>query len=241
MTQPLLVVHNDEPIRPGRLLDALHAEEVEYQIVRPFAGDPIPDFTDYGGVVILGGTMGVYDAHRFPYLRDEMSAVLAAVAEDVPVLGICLGGQLLAAALGGEAHRSERAEARFEAFSSPAAEEDALLRHLDGPQLATHQDTWTAPPGAVTLLESPDFPLAFRFGSALAIQTHPEITPEILDLWMEGQGFHDLLAEAGTNAAAISLAVATAEAESRDMAERFFRAWIRSTAEESVLDAADGS
>ncbi len=93
----------------------------------------------------------------------------------------------------------------------------------------------------MTLLESPDFPLAFRFGSALAIQTHPEITPEILDLWMEGQGFHDLLAEAGTNAAAISLAVATAEAESRDMAERFFRAWIRSTAEESVLDAADGS
>ena len=224
----ILVVQNDELVPPGRLGHALDDSTAPYIVAEAFAGAAVPRFTAFRGVVILGGRMGVYDAHRFSYLYDEMVFAAEAVGADVPVLGICLGGQLLAAALGGDARRAPRAEARFETFSSAEAAADPLLRHLDGPQLAVHQDTWTEPPGAVRLLESARYPLAFRLGSALSLQTHPEITPEVFNDWFRIDGFEELVAEAGSDPDELVAAVTRGAETSAAMARRFFGGWIAS-------------
>lgn len=224
--RPILVIQNDEDVPPGYLLDVLETAPVEYEFCRPYAGDDIPGTEPWQGVIVLGGAMGVYDADAHPYLHAERELLESLVAAGVPVLGICLGGQLLADALGGKAFRSPRVEARFEVLTSAEARGDVALGELDGPQLSFHKDTWEPPPGAVALLESDQYPQAFRIGSALALQTHPEVTPDIARSWMEGAEGRSMLDEAGVGIDAILPAIEAAQEASAEMANRFFIAWI---------------
>lgn len=234
---PILVLENDADVPPGYLIDVLETAPGGYELRRLHAGDEVGGPHGWAGVVVLGGAMGVYDADAHPYLHDEAEMLVAAVARDVPVLGICLGCQLLADALGGRAYRAERVEARFETFSSPAASADPAVRELDGPQLTFHQDTWEAPPGVRVLLRSPQYPQAFRFGSAVAIQTHPEVTPEIARGWMESPGGRDMLDAAGADSGEILGRMEACRDSSREMARRFFVAWLAETdTEVSVPD-----
>ncbi len=85
----------------GRIADALAASALVWQYVRSFAGQPVPkDMKGAGGLIVMGGPMGVYEQDRYPFLRDEMRLIEAALKDRRPVLGVCLGSQLLAAALG---------------------------------------------------------------------------------------------------------------------------------------------
>ena len=91
--------------------------------MRLFKGDPVPtSLGAAGGLIIMGGPMGVYDDDRFPHLRDEMRLIEAAVRDGKPVLGICLGSQLLAAALGANVRPSGQQEIGWHEVSlAPAA------------------------------------------------------------------------------------------------------------------------
>lgn len=224
--RPVLVLQNDADVPPGHLHAVLEETPGGYEICRLHAGEVVPGLDGWLGIIVLGGAMGGYDVGAHPYLDSERAMLVAAVDAGVAVLAICLGCQLLADALGGSAFRAPQVEARFEGFSSPGAAADPVLRELDGPQLTFHRDTWELPPGATLLLESAQYPQAFRFGSALAIQTHPEVTPERARSWLGTDAGRRMLAEAGTDGASILAAMEKGRERSVAMARRFFEAWL---------------
>jgi GMP synthase-like glutamine amidotransferase len=228
--KPLLVLQNDADVPLGYLDDVLRSADGGYEVRRLFADEPLPGARGWQGIIVLGGAMGVYDAPAYPYLQAEGEMLTTAVRAGVPVLGICLGCQLLADTLGGRAFRAPKVEARFEVLTSRRAASDPVLRELDGPQFTFHRDTWEPPDGADVLLESPQYPQAFRHGPALGIQTHPEVTPGIARSWMETPGGQDMLVEAGVDGVTLAAAVESSAADSETMAGRFFRAWLAEAA-----------
>ena len=85
----------------GTIADALEAAALAWQYIRVNEGQPVPrDMKGAGGLIVMGGPMGVYQTERYPWLRDEMALINDSIKQHLPVLGICLGAQILAAALG---------------------------------------------------------------------------------------------------------------------------------------------
>ena len=205
---PILVIENDPYDPLGHLGDAIEARGLHTKTVRPPTGDAIPPLDTFSAVVVLGGPQGAYQADDHPYLEDEMQAIRDAVAADLPLLGICLGAQLVAHALGGRAYQADTPEvAVLEPTLTPEGAEDPLAAHLAKPVLVFHQDSFEVPPGSRVLAESDRFTQAFRCGSALAIQPHPEADAENVAHWMADGDLHDragidgatLLDEIGSN------------------------------------------
>jgi GMP synthase-like glutamine amidotransferase len=103
-----------------------------------------------------------------------------AATADVPVLGLCFGGQLMARALGGQSFRAGRSEIGW----LPVRTNDPELI-AEGPWFQWHFDTFTLPPGARLLAETDVGPQAYLIGRSLGLQFHPEVTPEIMDAWVQ--------------------------------------------------------
>lgn len=184
--EPILVIENDPRDPLGILGDAIAARGLTTKVVRPPAGDAIPAPTDFSALVVLGGSQGAYEADIHPYLDDEMEAIRTAVAADLPVLGICLGSQLVAHALGGRAYKADRPEAGVIAPEITAeGADDPMAELIAKPVLTFHQDTFEVPASAKVIARSDRFIQAFRCGSALAIQPHPEVGVEDVEHWVE--------------------------------------------------------
>lgn len=171
----------------------------ELTTVRPDRGEPLPSPSDVDSVLVLGGTMSAYDDAIAPWLPDVRRAMRDWVAADIPVLGICLGAQLLAVAFEGEMAApapagSERGlvdiRLRPDAGADPllAAVVDELGRDVLAP--SSHDDAVSVlPEGATWLASSRQYPYqAFRVGSAWGLQFHPEAGEETLAAW---QAKHD--------------------------------------------------
>src|SRR6185503_14445216 len=96
---------------PGLIGEELEGAGLSLEIVRPFANETVPrELGDASGLLVMGGPMGVYEADRHPHLRDELALIERAVAAGKPVLGVCLGSQLVAAALGARVAPGPRKE-----------------------------------------------------------------------------------------------------------------------------------
>jgi GMP synthase-like glutamine amidotransferase len=156
----------------GHRVTTLRAQEL--------GAGPWPDPTRFGAIAPLGAEQSVH-ASPDPWIAPQIAFLREAHERGVPVLGLCFGGQALAAALGGEVR------------AAPAPEIGWLeLESLDGgavapgPWFAWHNDTFTLPPGAVELARSPAYPHAFRVGRSVGLQFHPEVTPEIVEGWVRG-------------------------------------------------------
>jgi GMP synthase (glutamine-hydrolysing) len=185
--------------------------------------DPLPgDLDGVAGLVVLGGPMSAVDPSAHPWMDTELELLRLAVDAEVPVLGVCLGAQLLGAALGGTVQ--ERAVPRMRTL--PLHRTDAGREHPvtvgwpDGARaLFVHEDHVTAlPDGADVLLEPADAELAAEggaeawvFGSATAVQFHPEVTAEQLARWLDGGQLDGMVARSGTDPEALR-----AEAKRRD-------------------------
>jgi GMP synthase (glutamine-hydrolysing) len=139
----------------------------------------------YDGVVIMGGPMGALDDDDYPSLAEERKLVRIAVERGTPVLGVCLGHQLIAVALGGEL-RTNATEEIGVGTVDVASNSSALGRgDRQLPVLNWHRDNITAPRGSTVLATSPTCPVqAFQLGSAIGVQFHLELTTSLMDDWL---------------------------------------------------------
>jgi GMP synthase-like glutamine amidotransferase len=153
--------------------------------------DELPeDFSKIEAVIILGGPMNVYEEDKFPFLRDEDIFLKKAIRKEIPLLGICLGAQLLAKACGAKVKRASVEEIGWYKISlTEEGKKDALFKDI-GKELDVfqwHEDTFEIPEGA-TLLATSDGTCknqAFRFGKSIyGLQFHIEVTPKMLESWV---------------------------------------------------------
>ena len=194
MSIKVLVIQNEESDPPGIVGDWLAHDGIELDVVRAYAGQAVPTQVPdgYHGVMAFGGAMGATDDADHPWLADERDLLSDAVARDLPVFGVCLGGQLLAASIGATVERSPVIEIGVSRVSiTQDAADDDVFGHLAGsevPAAQWHQD-WIVglPPSATVLAANDAAPVqAFRVAShAYGVQFHPEVDAPTFESWRE--------------------------------------------------------
>jgi GMP synthase (glutamine-hydrolysing) len=169
----------------ANIADALEGAALAWQYVRVDQGQTVPaSMKGAGGLIVMGGPMGVYQTDRYPWLRDEMRLIEDAMKSNLPVLGVCLGAQILAATLGAKVERNPNGkEIGWHPIRlSDLAKDDRLMRGLPASMTAFHwhSDIFELPSGAVSLASSDKTPCqAFRHGDkAYGLQFHFEVTRE---------------------------------------------------------------
>jgi GMP synthase (glutamine-hydrolysing) len=173
---------------PGLLAEVLDAAGVDTTVVRLDLGGALPAPSELGGVVVMGGAMGVHDTDAFPWLAPERAWIAETVAAGLPVLGVCLGAQQLAAALGASVTTGPAPEVGAGAVElTPDGRDDPVLGP-EGKRVAViqwHGDTFEIPDGAVRLATGDRYPnQAFRYGRlAYGLQFHIEVDDAMAEAW----------------------------------------------------------
>ena len=183
-------------------------------------------------VVILGGPIGVNDGDRYPFLTAELEAVTARVQARRPTLGICLGSQLIARALGARVEATGRTEIGYAPLTLTPQAEASPLRHLhDVPVLHWHGDQFDIPADAVKLAATPDFPnQAFAVGpDILGLQFHLETHHRDIERWLIGHA--EALAAAGIHPEPLRRCAADVGPALFDAAVQVFADWLDALAE----------
>lgn len=184
-----LIVQNDPQCPPGGCVQLLERSGHPYRSVAGYCDEPFPDAAGLSGVIVLGGEMGVHDTESFPHLVRVRSFMARALEAGTPLLGICLGGQLLAQLAGGQVSspspHGEKGVCRVALHQEGAS--DPLFLGVPGHFVTfqLHRDSFTVPPGAVLLASSTACPAqAFRLGRhAYGLQFHPEVDRAIVSAW----------------------------------------------------------
>lgn len=164
---------------------------LEVNHIRLYRGDPLPDLSDVGFLLIMGGPMNIYEEDKYPWIIEEKSFIKNAIFAEIPILGICLGGQLIADVLGGIVTKSIFPEYGWhtvtrnpDIYLNPDMEENIISRlfpeRIDVFQW--HQDTFTIPSGAIPLYRSDFcFNQAFMYNNkVVGLQFHPEMDKDTI-------------------------------------------------------------
>jgi GMP synthase-like glutamine amidotransferase len=173
-----LIIQHEEPTPPGLVAEWLDAHGIAYDTLRIDVDERPVDPGDYDLVISLGAEYAAFDDHK-PEVPREADLMRSAVDADVPVLGLCYGGQMLARVLGAEVYRSDDSEIGW----LPVRSTDPDLVP-EGPWFQWHFDTFRAPPGATVVADTDVGPQAFVWGRSLGLQFHPEVTTDIMDEWV---------------------------------------------------------
>lgn len=181
-----LVLQHEPMEGPGTIAEEIRAAGHGVRLVRVDQKEKVPAEPEpFGGMVVMGGTMGVYDQEKLPHLKEEIVLLAKAVKADKPILGICLGAQLLAASQGAEVKPGEKEIGWFPVHKMPEACKDPVLRRLpeNFPALMWHGDHFPLPKGAVHLLGTQKCACAgFRVGKkAYGLVPHLEMTAAMID------------------------------------------------------------
>lgn len=224
-----LFLHHDANSLIGLLGPAIEAEGYdlrEHHICTTLgsgvADRPLPSLDGVDLLVPLGSRWSVHDRDDIAtWVDDELELLRAADDRGVPVLGVCFGGQMLAAAHGGTVRAADRPEIGWiEIEPEPAVD----LPFSTGPWFQWHLDVFTTPPGATPLAHSPAGPQAFRLRRNLALQFHPEIDAEVLAEWMITD--RDQLRDCGVDPDALLRRTAAETPKARTRAEALVRAFL---------------
>jgi len=181
----LHIIQNDPEVPPGSITDHL---PVPYIVHHPYLDGLLPQITDITALIVLGGAMGANDEFKHSFLADLKQLIRQVVVSGIPYLGVCLGGQLLAEALGAKVVSNRWEEiGHFSAALTDEGKRDLLFTGVP-PDFLTfqwHHDSFDIPEGGVLLAASTACPhQSFRVGdSAWGVQFHPEVTEEIIRCW----------------------------------------------------------
>lgn len=186
--QKVLILQHMQENPKGFVGTILDEYAIDYDVVS-VEKEVLPDPINYAAIIALGGDQHVYDDETYPYFRPEKVWIQRVIKHTIPFLGLCLGAQILAAALGGQVKRHTMTEVGFfDVQLTDAGERDALFVGLPGYQKVFHwhEDTFDLPSEAVLLATSENTEnQAFRYGpSAYGLQYHIELDDTILHTWL---------------------------------------------------------
>lgn len=213
----------------GTIEPALVAAGLKPRYIQSFAGQAVPlAMEDAAGLIVLGGPMSVGESSRFRFLKNEMYLIEDALAARKPVLGICLGSQLLATVLGAEVRRGEAKEIGwFPITLTDAALADPLWAGCERvfQSFSWHGDIFDLPAGAAHLASSAQTRCqSFRSGrNAYGLLFHMEVTPVLITKMAES--FRQELDEEKIDRNALLSGAEKHLAALNAQGERFFRAW----------------
>jgi GMP synthase (glutamine-hydrolysing) len=202
----VLIVQHVAPEPPGLIAQALQRRGVDWRVARVDRGEPVPRTLEADGLVVMGGPMGVYQQDRYPHLGAELQLLEDAARRGRPILGVCLGSQLLAAALGARVYPAPAKEIGWHQVRLlPDASQDPLFKGIARSFRAFHWhgDAFDLPAGAVPLARSALTRVqAFRAGgTAYGVLCHLEVDREQLKAM--SAAFAGELAEQGIEPAAV--------------------------------------
>jgi GMP synthase-like glutamine amidotransferase len=184
----ILVYQHMSRDTPGLLGEAFQRRGAALDINCLYQAEPVRDPAGYDALLIMGGDMNVYQEEQYPWLAPETAFIRQAALRDQPTLGVCLGGQLLARALGAIVRLGGAPEIGLaEIVLNAAGQADPLFAGLGRLEITEwHDDTFDIPAGAVALASSAGCAnQAFRYGArTYGLQFHPEVTPGLLEEWI---------------------------------------------------------
>ena len=235
--KPVAVLQHTALGAPGTLVPVLQALGCAVRLVRILDGEAVPaDASAFSGLVSMGGYMGVHD--DLPWIAQELALIRDADARGLPIAGHCLGSQLVALALGGQVHTHTRPEIGWNTITTA---DDAVARDwwgaYAGRTLETfqwHGDSFVPPAGAVQLASAPhcDHQVFTLGGRHLLVQSHLEMTPELVESYLARNGAQLARQHAAGNPAASAPQDARRDLAARtasmtDVLRRLYTRWTQ--------------
>lgn len=226
MTSPQVLILQHAPWeKPGRILSNLEDLDMPtttLNVARKKKPD-LPGLDELAGIVMMGGPMNAADYDKYPGLKAETKLAKAAIAKGTPVLGVCLGHQIVALALGGKLSAGEQPEIGIAPIKRVDRHDYFSMwdKRLD--VLHWHSDVVSLPEGAQLLACTPQTKVqAFRYGSALGLQFHLEMTHALLEEWLEEPTMVKALKAAGGSKSKLREAFDASEPQMHAFGEQVF-------------------
>jgi GMP synthase-like glutamine amidotransferase len=213
----------------GLIADALALRQINHKYVQVHLQQPIPQTIDeLSGIVLMGGPMSVYEQEKHPFLIEEIALVKKALEKNIPILGICLGSQILASALGSKVYPGDSKEIGWHAIHlSSAGKDDFLWKGLPESFIALnwHGDVFDTPPDSICLASSDKTACqAFQHGGkAYGLLFHLEVTePMVYDMVHQ---FSDDIQQAHESGHRILAAARSNIPDLEDLGKEVFSRW----------------
>ncbi len=226
MSKPQVLILQHVPWeQPGRILQNLEDLDLGYQILSIVdrKKPDLPDFKDVAGVVIMGGPMGALDYDKYPGLKVEAKLARAAISVGKPVLGICLGHQIIGTALGAKLSKGPAPEIGYAPIKRVDTHGFFSMWDKQLAVLHWHNDVIGLPEGAQLLARTSGTKVqAFRLGSALGMQFHLEVTASVLEDWLAEPSMVKDLKAAGLSKSQLRDQFAEFDTKLQPLAEQVF-------------------